>query len=595
MNSRTALWAHLLRLTWRTSPGRASLIILTLVADVAGAPFLALALRDFTNALIRRDFGAALIAAVAAALLRTVASQSSGLRQLLRNEVGERVGLVVTQDVLRRLTGVPGIGHLEDPASLDRADAATRKSHAVADVLWIAAEIVASVLSVAAALLVLAIVSPTLLLILPLVVPMLVLNRIGGARIQRAAAEAAEAQRTADNLLAMVLDPVAAIELRVTGAGSALLKQYEAQWQHASTIAVRAQRHAAILLIGGWTIFMLGFAGCLAFTVWQISIGHASIGDILLVLSVTRQLQISVEATVSGFSRMIDGLHAADSYLWLWRHTTAATESTESVVAPARLTEGIVLDRVSFGYPGSSRPVLRDITLDLPAGAVVALVGTHGSGKTTLIKLLTRMYSPSGGEIRVDGTPLGHLDPARWRARVTCGFQDFTRFHTTVRESVGIGDLPKARDDRQIWRSIEQAGAGSVVKGLPADLATRLGATFDGVELSGGQWQKIALARTCMRDDPLLVVLDEPTASLDPVSEHDVFQRQAALARDMGQRYGTVTVIVSHRFSTVRMADKIVVLSGGSILEVGDHASLMAAGGRYAQLYRLQQDSYAGS
>jgi ATP-binding cassette subfamily B protein len=246
---------------------------------------------------------------------------------------------------------------------------------------------------------------------------------------------------------------------------------------------------------------------------------------------------------------------------------------------------------VSFAYPGSSRMVLDDVSLSLPAGAVVAIVGENGAGKTTLVKLLARMYEPTAGAIFVDATPLARMPAAEWRGRLAGAFQDFFRFEFSARHTVGAGDLPRLDDQPAVATAVERAGAGDVVARLPSGLDTQLGPTWPGgVDVSFGQWQKLALARGFMRDAPLLLILDEPTAALDAETEHALFERYAAAAADVAN--GRITILVSHRFSTVRMADLIVVLDGARVAEVGSHRDLIAKGGQYSQLYAIQAAAY---
>jgi ATP-binding cassette subfamily B protein len=238
--------------------------------------------------------------------------------------------------------------------------------------------------------------------------------------------------------------------------------------------------------------------------------------------------------------------------------------------------------------------VLADVDLLLPAGSVVALVGENGAGKTTLVKLLTGMYQPSAGRILIDGVPLDQLGPAAWRARISGTLQDFERFMLTAGHSVGIGDLPRLDDEPAIRAALEIAGAERLLERLSDGLATPIGNRFTGGhELSGGQWQRLALARGLMRRDPLLVVLDEPTASLDPVSEAALYTRFATAVRHARDRSGSVTLLVSHRLSTARIADVIVVLVAGRPTEIGSHAELIAADGTYAELFALQARGYA--
>jgi ATP-binding cassette subfamily B protein len=223
---------------------------------------------------------------------------------------------------------------------------------------------------------------------------------------------------------------------------------------------------------------------------------------------------------------------------------------------------------------------------------VVALVGENGAGKTTLVKLLGRMYAPSRGRILLEGVDLQQLDVAEYRRRLAAGFQDFARFELRAREAVGVGDLPRLQDVAAVRRALRKTNAGFAEQ-LAAGLETQLGRAWEGgVDLSGGEWQKLALARAMMRESPFLVVLDEPTASLDPQTEYALFEQVAADMREGAAADGRVTLLVSHRFSTVRMADLIVVLDQGRVVEQGRHEELVAAGGLYAELYGLQARAY---
>jgi ATP-binding cassette subfamily B protein len=266
------------------------------------------------------------------------------------------------------------------------------------------------------------------------------------------------------------------------------------------------------------------------------------------------------------------------------------------VDVPDRLVDGIRLENVSFAYPGTNRLALQDITLHLPAGVVVAVVGENGAGKSTLVKLLAKMYEPTSGEILIDGRPLRRMSAASWRARLTGAFQDFFRFEFSAQHSVGLGDLPKLDDESAVIDAVRRAGAGDVVARLPEGLQSQLGPTWPGgQELSFGQWQKLALSRGYMRVLPLLMVLDEPTAALDAETEHELFERYAAAAHleeSASTDAGGITILVSHRFSTVRMADLIVVLYGSRLAEVGSHEELMQRDGPYAELYRIQAAAY---
>jgi ATP-binding cassette subfamily B protein len=310
---------------------------------------------------------------------------------------------------------------------------------------------------------------------------------------------------------------------------------------------------------------------------------------VLLALAAGARLSSYIGATVGeiGFLRGI-WLDGARRLAWLEDYAASLTASAD-LEAPARLAEGIRLEDVSFAYPGSDRRVLEGVDLTLPAGSVVALVGENGAGKTTLVKLLCKLYEPTQGRILADGVPLGRVRADEWRSRLAGAFQDFFRFELLARHSVGVGDLPRLDDTPAVTDAVGRAGADDVVAALPGGLETQLGPTWPGgVEVSFGQWQKLALARGFMREQPLLLVLDEPTAALDAETEHALFERYAAAARARGR----VTLLVSHRFSTVRMADLIVVLEGSRVREVGSHEELMARKGAYSELYAIQAAAY---
>jgi ATP-binding cassette, subfamily B, bacterial len=290
-------------------------------------------------------------------------------------------------------------------------------------------------------------------------------------------------------------------------------------------------------------------------------------------------------------------MDGAKRLAWLEDYVASLSASADLPV-PSRVTQGIHLENVGFAYPGTDRMVLQNVTLDLPAGTVVAIVGENGAGKTTLVKLLSKFYEPTSGAIYVDGQPLARMPADAWRDRLAGAFQDFFRFEFRARHSIGVGDVRRLDDDPAITVAIDRAGADDVVSRLSAGLNTQLGSTWpEGVEVSFGQWQKIALARGFMRDYPLVLFLDEPTAALDAETEHALFERFATAARPGVQTSadgtdGRITVLVSHRFSTVRMADLIVVLDGSRVVETGTHEELMAKRGPYSELYGIQAAAY---
>jgi ATP-binding cassette subfamily B protein len=314
--------------------------------------------------------------------------------------------------------------------------------------------------------------------------------------------------------------------------------------------------------------------------------------DVLLVLAAGSRLSAYIAATVGeiGFLRGI-WMDGAQRLAWLEDYAADLAADTDQPV-PDRLADGIRFEHVSFAYPGTDREVLVDVDLTLPAGAVVAVVGENGAGKTTLVKLLSKFYAPTSGRILVDGVDLAGMPADEWRERLAGAYQDFFRFELLARQSIGVGDVPFVDDEAAVGRAVDRAGAVDVLERFPDGLDSQLGATWPGgVEVSFGQWQKLALARGFMRGGPLVLVLDEPTAALDAETEHALFERYAEGARE-ARADGRITILVSHRFSTVRMADLIVVLDGAQVVEVGSHDELVAAGGAYAELYGIQAAAY---
>jgi ATP-binding cassette subfamily B protein len=284
-------------------------------------------------------------------------------------------------------------------------------------------------------------------------------------------------------------------------------------------------------------------------------------------------------------------LDSARRLIWLEDYAAQATEPRSASI-PARLERGIALQHVSFRYPGTDKLVLDDVDVELPAGAVVALVGENGAGKSTFVKLLCGMYAPERGRIDIDGVALDSMPIRAWRERVAGAFQDFFRFEFRAQHSVGLGEVTQLDERPAVQRAIERAGASDVIGKLARGLDTQLGPRWEeGQELSFGQWQKLALARGLMRETPLLLVLDEPTAALDAETEHALFERFASASRSAAHN-GRVTLLVSHRFSTVRMADRIIVMDGARVVEVGAHDELLAKSGQYAELYALQAAAF---
>jgi ATP-binding cassette subfamily B protein len=383
----------------------------------------------------------------------------------------------------------------------------------------------------------------------------------------------------------------------MTGLGEHLFQKRRASWESWYRLVGHARWQSAIWHTCAWAIFGIGYIG----SVWFVSMWlRGTAAQVVLVLAAGARLSGYIGATVGeiGFLRGI-WLDGSRRLAWLEDYAAALTESADAPI-PEKLRQGIRFENVSFSYPGTSRKALENIDLDLPAGSVVAIVGENGAGKSTLVKLLCRLYPPDSGRILIDGVDLANMSPEKWRARVAGAFQDFFRFEFQARHTVGVGDISRLEDRPAVSAAVARAGAGDVIDGLTAGLDTQLGPTWPGgVEVSFGQWQKLALARGFMREQPLLLVLDEPTAALDAETEHALFERYSEVSRGLRSggngsngRIGRITLLVSHRFSTVRMADLIVVLDGARVVEVGSHEQLLAKKGSYAELYGIQASAY---
>jgi ABC-type multidrug transport system fused ATPase/permease subunit len=351
-----------------------------------------------------------------------------------------------------------------------------------------------------------------------------------------------------------------------------------------------AEDRALTLRRGGWG-FVLGllstvaFYGAYAWIVLETAAKRITLGDMTMYLLVFKQGQSALAAILTSIGGMYeDSLYLSNLYEYLDYETPDQGGSATEGPTPG---DGIRFEGVSFTYPGVDAPALLDVSLHLRPGRKLALVGENGAGKTTLIKLLTRLYRPTEGRILLDGLELDAWDVDVLRKRIGVIFQDFVRYQLAAGENVGVGDV-RAFSDPERWQTAAEKGmAHEFIERLPGGYQTQLGRWFDdGQELSLGQWQKVALSRAFMRDDADLLVLDEPTASMDAEAEATVFERFGRLARDK------MVILISHRFSTVRMADEIVVLERGQVTERGTHETLMRENGQYAHLFTLQAAGY---
>ncbi|MCJ2052587.1 ABC transporter ATP-binding protein [Methylobacterium sp. J-070] len=330
----------------------------------------------------------------------------------------------------------------------------------------------------------------------------------------------------------------------------------------------------------------LAYYAAYAVIVWRTVAGSFSVGDLAFLAGAFQRLRGGIEGLLLGLTQITGQAQYLDDFFSFFAIQPQIRSPARPVPVPRPIREGLVFESVGYRYPGTQTWALRDLSFTVRAGETVALVGGNGAGKTTIVKLMTRLYDPQEGRVLLDGVPLPDYDLAALRARIGAIFQDFVRFDLTAGENVAVGRIEALADDARIAAAAARGLAAPVIERLPEGYAQPLGKRFaGGLDLSGGEWQKIALSRAYMREAGILI-LDEPTAALDARAEHDVFARFRELSA------GRTAVLISHRFSTVRMADRILVLEGGRVLEEGSHAALMARGGRYAELFTLQAEGY---
>ncbi len=505
----------------------------------------------------------------------------------------DRIAVVMESHVANLQASVPTIEHHERPEYLDRLAMLRDQVFTLDHLFGSLFSTVGWVLRLALTVALLSAVHPALVLLFVFALPA-VWTSTWRPGIERRVEESVIANvRLSRHLFLLGTTASAGKEVRVTGTGDWLVAQREAAWNRSSQPIVRVRMATALWHAGAWAIFGLAYVAAIVFVANRLDRTAGAAGSVALVVAAGLRLGTYVGATAGelGFLRGF-WMDSSKRLVWLEDYA-AATNRNANTPAPALFSKGITFENVSFRYPGTERLVLDNVNLVLPAGKVVAIVGENGAGKSTLIKLVARMYEPTSGRILADDVDLTTIKTDEWRERLAGAFQDFYRFEFQAQRTIGLGDLPRLDDRPASERAVDRAGADDVIDRLAYGLDTQLGPNWDeGAEVSFGQWQKLALARGFMRDDPLVLILDEPTAALDAETEHSLFERFAEAAKTESQS-GRVSLLVSHRFSTVRMADLIVVMDGARVAEFGSHEDLMARRGQYFELYTIQAASYA--
>ncbi len=584
----------LAHLAWKQSPGRVIVSFLLMTLQFVSLPLAAPALAALTNAAIAGDGNAVRGAAIAVAALSLSGLVAGHFGHVFYFELGELVQLALDREIIALANGSAGLEHHERPDYADRLRVVRQEvDWAGATVMNLLFSSIGLGLGGIITAILLATLNPWLLLLPVFAVPSLILGRMGEVVMGKAREASAPDTRRVHHVTHLATEAGPAKEIRACGLGKEMTARLKRSWDHASRTLIKGEDRSAILQVTGQLLFGIAYIGATLLVLRDVVADRGSVGDVVLVISLASQVNAQVTQAVT----LLVGLQRISRTLGTLRWMRALVEKDLPIPdldLPQTITRNISLRDVSFSYPGTDRVVLGGVNLELPSGTTVAIVGENGAGKTTLVKLLCRFYEQTEGTIEMDGVDMRRFPLDHWRARIAAGFQDFARFELLAREVIGVGDLPQIENASAVKKALTRARGDDLLTRLDGGLETQLGKSYaDGTDLSGGQWQKMALGRAMMRETPLLLVLDEPTSALDAQAEHNLFEEYAASAKRVAKKTGAITVLVSHRFSTVRMADLILVVNEGRIQESGSHDELMKLGGLYADLYGMQAQAYS--
>ncbi|MFF2083680.1 ATP-binding cassette domain-containing protein [Nocardia sp. NPDC058176] len=581
-------WLTTLKLGHRASPGLSVLTAVLIPGAAAGTALAAVGQRWVVDSAGAGVVRSVLIGAALAALGLGVSGSIGRVVTNLRNHLGHEAGRQLTRRAFQLISRRRDYQLLSDTAYADDVEVLRKHALALGNIGWTGVTMAAQCVGVVVALILLVAVHPVLGIAAVLVLLPVVLS-VWAQRRTRAADEAATAQlRQEREIHADCTRADRVGEPRVYGAVPNLDAYATRLWDEAADRRGHARLLGALATTAGWLGFGAGLVIGLAVLGGELATGSASVGDVILVIVLTTGLRLELSFILLELDMFTDGVTAARAMV---RVRAAAGGTSPTRTPPARLVDAITVENVSFTYATADHPALEQVNLRIPAGSVVAVIGLNGAGKSTLIDLLTGVLTPTSGRILFDGVDLTELDLHGEHHRISGAFQDFLRPPVSLGEAVGLGEITRIADEPAIRRAIDAAGASALVTSAPDGLHTKLTA-HDGTDLSQGQWQKLAIARAYMNSAPLLVALDEPTSALDPAAEHDMFTTAVTRARTVADRNGTVTLLVSHRLAAAALADLIISVDNGRVVEFGTHSELLARRGRYHRLYEDQRGAY---
>ncbi|MBY8881446.1 ATP-binding cassette domain-containing protein [Actinacidiphila acidipaludis] len=621
---------YLGRLSWRTDRFRLLLGGGLLLLGTLCSPLVALVSRIFVESLGSPD--RAVIVGLALGLVAALVGQLmlGHFAHLWYFELGERDEAALNHHLAGIVTDDLGLEEVDSPATADLLDRARMDIVRTRATVAAGLTLTASCAQLLMTAVLLSTVSPALL-VLPFTaaVPVLLTNW-AERPLREAQSGATPARRRLAHLHELVSSPASQKEIRLGGGAAHLARLHAGTHEEILRSMNRAHARVAVRRVIGQLPFTLTFAAAMAVVVWLSHRGAVGVGGVVLTLLLAPQVSQQVTAllqslgTVGAAAQGLCELQELEAAVARRRSADRGGPGDESTAAaasgtghagtphgapdradgrpdampaharvPDRLADGIRLENLGYTYPGAAGPVLRGLDLAVPAGSSVAVVGENGAGKSTLVKLLHGLYPPGTGRILLDGADLADTRPREWFAATSALFQDFEHFDFRLGESIGIGDVPHVDDGDRIGAAVRRAGAESVVRRV-GSLDGHVGRRYtDGTELSGGQWQSLAFARTLMKRRPLVLSLDEPAHSLDPVAEQRLQDAYEETARSYAHTSGAVTFYVTHRLSTVKSADFVLVLRDGRVEAFGPHNELLSAGGYYAELFRMQARAYA--